>query len=248
MTERLKPREQGDLGELSAMEWFASKGAKVAIPVFHSPHVDLYADFGPHLFRVQVKTSTHQNQQGRWQVGISTRGGNQSWTGVVKYLDRTKCDFLFVHVGDGRRWLIPTYALGATSGLNLGGQKYEAFEVEPGRPLIAEPAALKSASLSGEYRSGQPGGAVNAMAYAFAGSNPASPIESTRRPPLRPSKYERSLGKSGQAVVNQKRRVTIPQQALFAAGFQNGDRVRAWSDRPGRVILELMELPTWARE
>jgi Holliday junction resolvase-like predicted endonuclease len=62
MAERLKPREQGDLGELSAMEWFASKGAKVAIPVFHSPDVDLYADFGERLLRVQVKTSAHQSR------------------------------------------------------------------------------------------------------------------------------------------------------------------------------------------
>jgi hypothetical protein len=37
-------RVQGDLGELSAMEWLASKGALVWIPVGHSPDVDLLAE------------------------------------------------------------------------------------------------------------------------------------------------------------------------------------------------------------
>jgi len=41
--------------------------------------------------------------------------------------------------------------------------------------------------------------------------------------------------------------VTIPQSAFFPAGFQPGDRLRARSDGPGRVILEQMELPEWAR-
>jgi hypothetical protein len=44
-TARLKPRDQGDLGELSAMEWLVSQGARVYIPLFHSPDVDLVAEF-----------------------------------------------------------------------------------------------------------------------------------------------------------------------------------------------------------
>ena len=37
-------RVQGDIGELSAMEWLASKGAVVWVPFTHSPHVDLTAE------------------------------------------------------------------------------------------------------------------------------------------------------------------------------------------------------------
>jgi hypothetical protein len=122
-TPRLKPREQGDLGELSAMEWLASKGAKIFIPVFHSPDVDIVAGLRGRLHRIEVKTCTHE-RDGRWGVLISTRGGNQSWNGVVKYFDPERCDFLFVHVGDGRRWFIPTNVLDCTSGLTLGGPKY----------------------------------------------------------------------------------------------------------------------------
>jgi hypothetical protein len=145
MEERWTPSRQGDAGELSAMCWLASQGAFVFIPVGHSPHVDLIADFGTKLVRVQVKTSTFQ-RKGRWEVLIATRGGNQSWTGTVKRLDPSRCETLFVHVGDGRRWYIPTEALDAGTNIVLGGPKYTEFEVEPGDPLPARLAADQAAA------------------------------------------------------------------------------------------------------
>jgi hypothetical protein len=42
-----------------------------------------------------------------------------------------------VHVGDGRRWFIPSCAVEGGSGIVLGGPKYEAYEVESDRPLTA---------------------------------------------------------------------------------------------------------------
>jgi hypothetical protein len=68
------------------------------------------------------------------------RGGNRSWSGEVKRLDASRCDYLFVHVGDGRRWMIPVNFLDASSGLALGGHKYAQFEVERGDPLPAQDA------------------------------------------------------------------------------------------------------------
>jgi hypothetical protein len=65
-------------------------------------------------------------------------------------------------------------------------------------------------------------------------------------PRFQPSKYERRLGKSGQAVINQKRRLTLPQQALAFAGLRDGDRVQARADGPGRIVLEKVGLPVWA--
>jgi hypothetical protein len=150
-TARLKPREQGDLGELSAMEWLISQGARVYIPVFHSPDVDLIAEFEDRPLRIQVKTSTVRNERGRWEVTISTRGGNQSWNGLVKYLDPTRCEYLFVLVEDGRRWFIPTTALECRSGLTLGGPKYSDFEIAPGRPFAEQ---LPSAPVESMARRG----------------------------------------------------------------------------------------------
>ena len=66
---------------------------------------------------------------------LATRGGNQSWNGVSKLFCPPRCDYLFVHVGDGRRWFIPSSAVEGGSRILLGGPKYAAYEVEPDVPL-----------------------------------------------------------------------------------------------------------------
>lgn len=128
------PRKQGDAGEFSAIQWLASIGASVFIPLGHSPDVDLVADLDGRLLRVQVKTCTRWDGR-RFSVMLCTRGGNQSWNGLVKRLDPTRCDFVFIHVGDGRRWFIPASELGGGTAIVVGGPKYAAFEIDPGDPL-----------------------------------------------------------------------------------------------------------------
>jgi hypothetical protein len=103
----MNPRAQGDLGELSAMEWLGRWGARVWFPLTHSPDVDLIAEKDRRLWRVQVKTSTYQRRK-RWVVAICTRGGNQSWSGLVKRLDASR-----------------------------GGPKYALYEVDRGLPIPA---------------------------------------------------------------------------------------------------------------
>jgi Holliday junction resolvase-like predicted endonuclease len=131
---RISPRRQGDLGELSAMEWLGSRGHIVYLPIGHSPDVDLIADNGGALLRVQVKTTTAYRKR-RWEVSVCTRGGNRSWNGTVKRFSASRCDRLFVLVRDGRRWFIPAKAVEGGARLVLGGPKYARFEIEPGRPL-----------------------------------------------------------------------------------------------------------------
>jgi Holliday junction resolvase-like predicted endonuclease len=144
----LNPRHQGDLGELSAMEWLVEQGATVFMPVFHSPDVDLVADFGDRLIRVQVKTTTYFRND-RWSAAICTRGGNQSWSGVTKRFARSRCDALFVLVADGRRWYIPSAVIDSGTNLLLGGPKYARYEVDRGRPLPvpADERSLDSATV-----------------------------------------------------------------------------------------------------
>ena len=131
----MNPRQQGDLGERAAAAWLLGKDAVVAYPFGHSPDWDLVAEIDLTLYRVQVKTSTCF-RKGRWVVALCTRGGNRSWNGVVKLLDSSRCDYLFVLVGDGRQWFIPTADLGGGSGLLLGGPKYAGFEVERGPAIV----------------------------------------------------------------------------------------------------------------
>jgi hypothetical protein len=135
MEAKRDPRGQGDFGEMSAMAWLAWQGAAVFMPVGNCRDYDLIADFGhgPPL-RVQVKTSACFRND-RWVVAVCTRGGNRSWSGVVKKLDASRYDHLFVHVGDGRRWFMPSASVDAGCGLSLGGPKYSEFEVTSGEPL-----------------------------------------------------------------------------------------------------------------
>ena len=127
-------REQGDLGEGSAVEWLVATGAHLFLPFGHSPDCDLVADIDGRLVRVQVKTSCFF-RAGRWEVELATHGGNRSWSGVVKHFSSQRADFLFVHVADGRRWFIPADQVDGGRKIVLGGPKYAPFEVEPGRPI-----------------------------------------------------------------------------------------------------------------
>ena len=120
---------------MSAIEWLTRSGAVVSKPLFHSPDYDLVADMAGRLVRVEVKTSNRLSRVGNWEVAICTRGGNQSWSGVSKLFDSTACDFLFVHVGDGRRWFIPAARIEGTRGIAVGCSKYRDFEIEPSWPL-----------------------------------------------------------------------------------------------------------------
>ena len=84
------------------MQWLVWQGYSLYLPVGHSPDCDLIASDGAALLRVQVKTSTVYRKR-RWEVTLCTRGGNQSWSGLVKLFSPARCDRLFVFVADGRR-------------------------------------------------------------------------------------------------------------------------------------------------
>jgi hypothetical protein len=136
---RINRRQQGDLGEASAIEWLTSVGATVLLPLGHSPDYDVVADANGRLLRVQVKTSsqftTTVDGHRRRLVALVTRGGNRSWNGITKRLDPSSVDYLFALTGDGRRWFIPSVVLESRSTIALGGPKYSEFEIEPGRPI-----------------------------------------------------------------------------------------------------------------
>ena len=130
----LTPREQGDFGERAALYWLVGQGAHVAIPFGHSPDYDLVADLGERLSRVQVKTSACRYKD-RWAVTVCTRGGNRSWSGLVKRLDTSRFDDLFVVVADGRQWFIPAARVEGGAAIHVGGPKYAEFEVDRGDPI-----------------------------------------------------------------------------------------------------------------
>ncbi|MDX6508075.1 MAG: endonuclease [Gaiellaceae bacterium] len=135
------------------------------LPLEHSRDIDLIALWEDRILRVQVKTST-VFRNGRYEATLATRGGNRSWSGLVKTFCPTQCDYLFVLTGDGRRWFIPATVVDGGCLIRLGGPKYADYEVEPGDTLeaMAAPRIATLAAAPAGFPSGQRGCAVNAMA------------------------------------------------------------------------------------
>ena len=218
------------------MEWLGSKGATVWVPFNHSPHVDLMAEFEDGLIKVQVKTSTFQAKpksgEERWKVAIATNGGNRSWTGLTKKFDPAKVDYLFVLVGNGRRWFIPSAFVEAAREVTLGGAKYSEFEIEKGTPfeaLIYSNDGLNTipSLTAGECQSGQMDVTVN---------HTAMPTQVRILPPP-------SSTVSRQILLRPKRQATFPKAPCEEAGIAAGDRLRVKVDGPGRLVFEKIDEP-----
>ena len=183
---RINPRRQGDLGEAAAIAWLTKVGAGVFVPLFHSPDYDLIAELRGTLLRVQVKTSRRQRgRRRRFSVQLATSGGNQSWNGLVKRFDVSRCDFLFALVADGRRWFIPADAVEAERSITLGGPKYSEFEIDrEGAPAFSLWRALESLEVPGERRSGRAGPDCKSGALLLSGFDSHLPHPSAAADPV----------------------------------------------------------------
>jgi Holliday junction resolvase-like predicted endonuclease len=240
MRERLiNRRQQGDLGEASAIEWLTTQGATVFVPIGYSPDIDLLAETDGTLIRVQVKASvcrfTTPDGHDRWAVSVATRGGNQSWNRTAKLLDPSRIDYLFALVGDGRRWMIPSPEIEAASALSLGGPKYSEFEIQAA-PTLEElvythrdTPVESSVARSGEYPSGQRTAPVKRLAQP-------SQVR-ILSPPCVPADQGNGRTPTGQTRVSGNRQIVIPKRAFEAAGLQRGDRLKAHVTGPGEVFF-----------
>jgi hypothetical protein len=178
---------------------------------------------------------------------IATNGGNQSWTGLTKRFDPSRFDLLFVLTGSGRRWLIPADAIEARNQLTLGGPRYSEFEIEAAASIAqlvygADRPTLESENRPGEYPSGQRTAAVNRQ--AMPSQVRILPPPSTRTAASASgdsTRFERALGRSGQALVRPKRQTTIPKRAFVDAGLRVGDRMRIRADGEGRIVFERIQ-------
>jgi bifunctional DNA-binding transcriptional regulator/antitoxin component of YhaV-PrlF toxin-antitoxin module len=232
----LKPRQQGDLGEAAAIAWLMKAGAGVSVPLFHSPDYDLIAEIEARLLRVQVKTC-RRRRGGRYQIQLSTSGGNQSWNRVTKLFDSWRCDALFVLVADGRRWFIPSRAVDGRRGILLGGAKYSEFEVDPEAAVAFAfgPALESVGSTRGSAGVGEPGRTVNSVAKPegvrippppFADATSKSPADvPVRRSPI------------GRTRISSGHQITIPTGPFRHAGLAAGTRLCVEAIGSGTVVL-----------
>jgi Holliday junction resolvase-like predicted endonuclease len=228
---RINRRQQGDLGEASAIEWLTRQGAVVFAPIGHSPDVDLVACFRNSALRIQVKTTIRRvaEPEPRWSVLIATRGGNQSWSGTAKLFNRSAADYLFVLTGSGRRWFIPSTDLQGTTALKLGGARYSEFEIAPtdgieGLVLRPENEALESDAARGSVGVWRAERDCKFRALALSEFESHLPHQTAR----------------GVTRVSSRHQVTIPLSPFHAAGLEPGDRLRV--SAAGEGAIELMRI------
>ena len=242
MPEGFHPRRQGDLGEAAAIQWLTSIGAIVSFPLFHSPDYDLVADLGGRPARVQVKTSTHRpGTPGRYCVQLATSGGNQSWTGVVRRFDPGRCDFLFIVVGDGRRWFIPATEVGGSTEITVGGTKYSEFGVGEGDPLERDSTlSFYTRREAGERRRGRVGRDCKSRASLLSGFESHLPhySPSSGGESLTGDKNRLAVGRTKMSAHHQ---VAVPRAVAAVCGIEPGDRFRVESDGPGRFVMTRLE-------
>jgi PD-(D/E)XK endonuclease len=230
------------------MEWLASKGALVWIPMGHSPNADLVAELNSRLLRVQVKTSTYKritsDGEKRWAISLCTNGGNQSWAGITKQFDPNDVDYLFALVGDGRRWFIPATIVEGSRRINLGGTKYSEFEVERGQPiehLVYSDAIPEFDRIEGECLSGQKDSTVNRAALPTQVRILPPPSQSSGSPFGGHNEIGAKARAKWSRAPSPKRQITIPKRPCAEAGLKIGDRMRARCDGPGRIVFERAE-------
>lgn len=85
-------KQQSALGVARAISYYTSLKYAVFIPVTDISKYDLLIDNGNGVKRVEVKTTSQKNGQ----VGLRTKGGNQSWNGEIKRISPTDCDLVFL--------------------------------------------------------------------------------------------------------------------------------------------------------
>jgi len=121
-------KDQGNVGEAAAILYFVQAGYKISKPLFENIPYDLIVDKDGVLCRVQVKSSSSKNKYGNYQIELRTKGGNKSWGGVVKLVDATGCDLLFVYCADSTKFIIPVGVFDGQGRLSLG-KKYLEYRV-----------------------------------------------------------------------------------------------------------------------
>jgi hypothetical protein len=241
-------RQQGDLGEASAIEWFTRAGAVVSAPLGHSPDYDLIVDLGPGPLRVQAKTSTQikitPHGHERYPVALATNGGNQSWNHETKLFEASRSDLVFIIVASGQRWLIPSHEIDAERQIQLGGPRYSEYEIEASEEIESLVYDLgdtppKLSPRPGERRSRRAERACKVRALAlseFESHLPhlASPAEFPVAPAELPALPARTRTE-GQTRVSGNRQIVIPKRAYESAGLSLGDRLKAEATGDGQV-------------
>lgn len=120
-------KQQGNIGHLLAMSYYASLGWNLSNPITDSNDYDFIAeDLDGNLLKIQAKTTRFKSDSGNYIVCLSTSGGNQReyWRKELN----SSIDYIFVVTEEGVCYSIPTYSLDSRNSLTLY-DKYEPYKV-----------------------------------------------------------------------------------------------------------------------
>jgi hypothetical protein len=189
MPSPFKPREQGDLGELSAMEWLASQGAHIYLPLGHSPDDRELRQPPP----AGPGEDVHPRERARSLGGSHQHDGREPELERPRQVLRCETVRLPLRAG-GRR--TPVVHSHSCIGMQVRSHTRRAeilrirdrarAGVDRGREQRRSRIGARSGGVSKRSKDGgcKPSGS------AFAGSNPASPI--ARRPERADAYFEES--------------------------------------------------------
>ena len=122
------PKKQGDIGLGAAIGWFTLQGYTVCVPLTDSQAYDLVVDGPDGIQRVQVKTTTYQDESGAYQAHLRVNGGNRSGTGKSKHFSKQDADMLFILCESGDQYLVPAELVDGQAMMNLG-EKYKEYKI-----------------------------------------------------------------------------------------------------------------------
>lgn len=124
----MNTKQQGDIGVAKAIYFYTTNGYSVSIPNTDNTKYDLIVDKDGQLDRVQVKTTTFKVASGSYQVMLRTMGGNQSWNGIYKRIEKDEVDVVFVVCEDGNTYEFPSEVVHGKSTITLG-KLYDQYRV-----------------------------------------------------------------------------------------------------------------------
>lgn len=117
-------KRQGDVGMAAAIFHYVKLGFTVSVPLTDCQRYDIIIERDGSIKRVQVKTTTQQEPDGFYSVGLRTLGGNQSFH-TAKLFDNTVVEQLFILCEDGSMYDIPAQDIEAKSSLKLGAARQQ---------------------------------------------------------------------------------------------------------------------------
>lgn len=121
-------KAQGTVGLGEAIAWFSRNRYNVSLPISDTQRYDLIVEKNSILERVEVKTSCYKAPSGNYEVVLKTCGGNRSAKDRITYFSANDSDILFILVGDGTKYLIPSKNANK-SNITLG-EKYIKYKIE----------------------------------------------------------------------------------------------------------------------